>query len=686
MAAMPAKKTTVAVVGDVTVNWMLSLPDSVDGPAIELAWAWGTGHVAGLSASVGGAAELHRLALAATADVRPPVKVVGPRIPARVLTQPGDGTFAHSHTAWAPFRRSADQPGEKAWRIASYLGDEPPARGSAPAAVAGAGDSDVLAIVDMHLGFGDDPRCWPAGLHDGRRPRDVLLIASSPLARGPLWERLVERHADELTVFVLVEELRKDSLPVGYALSWEQVYRDVVDAVRGSDLAKARRVIVLTNLVGAVVIERDGPTRMLFHPRAQERDLVQYAPGRVIGYVQCVAAAVLREMVRSDDPDVEDAVHRGLTAARALHLAGYEPGPQAAGGLGLPLTTVARAIKGKPEGLSAVSISFESGGDHRILTEVLGESNLERIAERAAVEGPDKLLAGIPVETVGAWSSVDRDEIESMRSVRGIMAEYVNSWKGGKRLERPLSIAVFGPPGAGKSFAVKQIAGALLPGELKTLEFNLSQFHDPEELPASFHRVRDLVLQQYLPLVFWDEFDTALDGAPLGWLRHFLAPMQDGLFREAGAFHPIGPAVFVYAGGTCATLREFVTAGDEAAAKNAKKPDFLSRLRGFVNVYGPNQLGENDSAYLLRRAFLLRSLVTRKAPQTVSGGRLQIDAGVLRAFLRVDRYTHGARSLEAIIDMSALAGRPRFERASLPPRQQLALHVDARQFLELVRG
>ena len=197
--------------------------------------------------------------------------------------------------------------------------------------------------------------------------------------------------------------------------------------------------------------------------------------------------------------------------------------------------------------------------------------------------------------------------------------------------------------------------------------------------------MRDLVLQQYLPLVFWDEFDTPLGSAELGWLRHFLAPMQDGMFREAGAFHPIGPAIFVFAGGTSASLREFVTAGD-AGAKAAKKPDFLSRLRGFVNVYGPNPQDDEDSAHVLRRAFLLRSLLMRKAPQTVRDGRLQIDEGVLRAFLKIDRYTHGARSLEAIVDMSALAGRPRYERASLPPRQQLALHVDARQFLELVRG
>jgi len=683
---MPPRKT-VAVVGDVIIDWMLAVPDFAGGKGLEMAWVWGTGRAASLSAAAGGAAVARDLLAAVVKDARLPVRVVGPRVSPGALGRPGDAAFTRSHTAWMPFVRSLDQRDERAWRIAMYLGEEPARAGAGPTAVPAADGADALLVVDLRRGFADAPAAWPSGLRDGKPPREVVLLASSPLARGPLWDRLVERHADELAVVALIEDLRKDSLAVGYSLSWEQVYRDVVDAVRGSELGKAKRVVVLVGLLGVVIVERDGFTRLVFDPRAQERDLVGYAPGRVTGYLACLGAALLRETLASAHPDIEDAARRGLTAARTLHVAGYDTvGAAPAITLAFPLATAARALARKPEDLSAVTISFESGGDHRILSEVLGEANLERMAARAAVDGPDKLLAGIPIETVGAWSSVDRDEIESMRSVRGIMAEYVDHWKGGKRLERPLSIAVFGPPGAGKSFAVKQIAGALLPGELKTLEFNLSQFHDPEELPASFHRVRDLVLQQYLPLVFWDEFDTALGGAELGWLRHFLAPMQDGRFREAGSFRPIGPSIFVFAGGTCASLREFVTAGDDAAAKAAKKPDFLSRLRGFVNVYGPNPQDEEDSAYLLRRAFLLRSLLMRKAPQTVKDGRLQIDDGVLRAFLKVDRYTHGARSLEAIVDMSALAGRPRYERASLPPRQQLALHVDARQFLELVRG
>jgi hypothetical protein len=97
-------------------------------------------------------------------------------------------------------------------------------------------------------------------------------------------------------------------------------------------------------------------------------------------------------------------------------------------------------------------------------------------------------------------------------------------------------------------------------------------------------------------------------------------------------------------------------------------------------------LSQADSAYPLRRAFLLRSLLVQKAPQTVRDGRLSIDEGVLRAFLETERFIHGARSIEAIIDQSALAGKARFGRSSLPPADQLALHVNAEEFLGLVRG
>jgi hypothetical protein len=64
--------------------------------------------------------------------------------------------------------------------------------------------------------------------------------------------------------------------------------------------------------------------------------------------------------------------------------------------------------------------------------------------------------------------------------------------------------------------------------------------------------------------------------------------------------------------------------------------------------------------------------------------RLVIDPGVLRAFLEVRSYRHGARSLETITAMSTLHDKSRYERSALPAADQLDAHVDAREFLAIV--
>ena len=91
---------------------------------------------------------------------------------------------------------------------------------------------------------------------------------------------------------------------------------------------------------------------------------------------------------------------------------------------------------------------------------------------QVVLEGPEVALQGVPWGQFGALLTVDRQEIESYRSIRNLVGEYA----GQKQPPRPLSIAVFGTPGSGKSFGVTEMAKSLLPGQIEPITFNLSQF------------------------------------------------------------------------------------------------------------------------------------------------------------------------------------------------------------------
>ena len=61
---------------------------------------------------------------------------------------------------------------------------------------------------------------------------------------------------------------------------------------------------------------------------------------------------------------------------------------------------------------------------------------------------------------------------------------------------------------------------------------------------------------------------------------------------------------------------------------------------------------------------LLRSLIERKTPHLIDeNGEAQIDNGVLRALLKVPRYKHESRSMEAILEMSILTNAKKWEQA-----------------------
>lgn len=278
-------------------------------------------------------------------------------------------------------------------------------------------------------------------------------------------------------------------------------------------------------------------------------------------------------------------------------------------------------------------------------------------------------------------TAIDRREVEGIAAIHRLIAHYVDSGE-----SRPLSIAVFGPPGSGKSTAVKKIAESFGNKiDYRDLEFNLSQFTKVEELAEAFQEVQ--AKKGSCPLVFFDEFDCKFENNDFGWLKYFLAPMEDGKF---GKSKRLGPAILIFAGGTSFSFNAFSPKGpspnDERTVNfsRAKGPDFISRLSGHLNVIGIDPTDPEDGLYLLRRAVLIREFLTLNKAVDSGGAAKVDDHRVLQAILHAPSYRYGGRSLRMLIN--ACMGADGFlRRCNIPATHELDMMVDSKSFLAMLR-
>ncbi|KAK4204779.1 hypothetical protein QBC40DRAFT_329229 [Triangularia verruculosa] len=311
------------------------------------------------------------------------------------------------------------------------------------------------------------------------------------------------------------------------------------------------------------------------------------------------------------------------------------------------------------------------------------------------------------------------------------------------------------PEGCG--FVKRFLDDELGPSNFKTFHFKFQPGHEYSDLADLFLEIQQSGTKT-LPVVFLEDFDAVLgnSGELLGWLKSFLAPMQDGKFAHIGDIKPLGRAIFFFVNKNSDSTQVFLGQQYPEAFALAKGPDFMSRLRGHVltssglpgsrnmmsdladvirgytqgnesrplslgifrdtviqavesdttdpgcefarlvtgrsvDIQGPNKVDESDEMFVIRRAILLRSLLDR-----FPHGKLEVDNQVLNAMLGVERFKHGARSLQQILSMSKLPDRevvaddqkPTLKPLTpdhLPADSQLTLHVDPLLFKSWVK-
>jgi hypothetical protein len=706
-AEMPGLKQIV-ISGDITIDWNLIFFQG----SHDTSTLWSASNIARACPQPGGAAMLAELMkfLCPGMLSRTAIHLIPPQLPEEPISS-GDQHFNHSYAIW----ENQGEKEKKGWRVSQFLGIDP---ATVPEDQPGQADperADLVLLDDSNLGFRHQPQRWPKAIRNVQNMPWVLLKLSYKVAEGELLDYLANTCPERVIAVVAAEDLRLSNAQISRGLSWERIAQDTLWELSYNPslslLAKCAHVIVSYQTDGAVLLshnENGLNCQLIFDPNTIENSWSAGFKGGMVGYNTCLAAALARSLLAAGEPGASlptlltEGTRAGLSAMRTLHSKGYQNGngkPQEAH-IAFPYELIAANIEQPtfkyglsevrdPLGVLSRAGERASQAPRSSLFTILSQQccgDLVSMARNIVVRGPEKALENVPLGRFGKLLTVDRSEIESYRTIAALVQEYINQ----EKADKPVSIAVFGAPGAGKSFGIKEIANSLS-DRIKEVTFNLSQMNSPSDLIGALHQVRDEALRGKIPLVFWDEFDTSLNGTPLGWLRYFLAPMQDGAFLEGQVTHPIGRAIFIFAGGTCERMEDFGAKLNEDPKENdklfraVKGPDFKSRLKGFINILGPNpQKGVYDPYFIIRRAILLNSLLHRLTPQFFTP-TLQMDDPLLDAFLEVGAYLHGVRSMESIIAMSQLSGKTRFERSCLPPVTQLNLHVRGWEFMARVQ-
>lgn len=716
-------KPWIQVCGDPTVDWFRIHNDDVVVRGGVYYWQKQDERSAvRLSSKPGGSALV--MELLQTVLTSDKARVEGVAIDEELLNRPKDGRITTSWTSWREFPNPGL--GQGSYRLADWHEFEP---GEWDYSVALTGYPDLLVIWDSNLGFRSYQENWPEILtspQPDQEPEHIIykLGQYNDGQPNPLLDRIVQLgYNQSTTIITSLSDLRACAVKVGISLSWERMLEEVVQAVYSPNCPfidkkgtlKYQQVIIPVGNSAAIIVNSNANI-LIFDRSGQEGDFAEEFPGQIIGDNTCIVVALAANWAENRaHTDWIQACYEGVELARYLQIHGYDVVDKGNHKhLEFPYRTIAAAYRNlqmsgvvqkdfiyndKIHNLGIFvdesNIALKQSGSWTILENALLKNQpggqllpdyqsimaVNECACDIVVRGPRAALLDVPIETIGGWYSADRQEIEGVRSVSNAMKDYLKQ----KNPQTPLCVAVFGPPGSGKSFAIKEIAKGLGIEADAQLTFNLSQFESPRELQTAFHQICDLNLRGKMPLVFWDEFDTPCEGHPLGWLRYFLSPMQDGEFSDQGLTHPLGSGIYVFAGATRYSYEEF-RSGNLNEDRNAKKPDFISRLRAYINIRGinanPNTI--EDRLYMVRRAFILRQYLEANVPQIQNQDHFEIEAGVLDGFLMVTNYRYGTRSLENLLKMSSLADKRKYELSSLPPDHIIEMHTNLKEFHDLV--
>lgn len=244
--------------------------------------------------------------------------------------------------------------------------------------------------------------------------------------------------------------------------------------------------------------------------------------------------------------------------------------------------------------------------------------------------------------TLGDYYTLDQQHINDIRAVAANIRAYAKD----PSRERPLNILMLASPGAGKSHFINCLAQSLETEGIRSHTYNMTAMERNEDLAHPLDAARNLKVQDHLPLLFLDEFDSSPDNyatlLPLLW---------DGDIHLGHRDLKLGKVIIVLAGSKAdlptiiSTARSMQSKGDDEAP-DSKLVDLLSRINGGeILIPGLDDVDAGRDRRIDKICIAIGLLKRRFGAQLDSAPR-----SLLR-FIATTQFRYGVRSIAHLIDI-----------------------------------
>jgi hypothetical protein len=267
---------------------------------------------------------------------------------------------------------------------------------------------------------------------------------------------------------------------------------------------------------------------------------------------------------------------------------------------------------------------------------------VEKIINRAGGEDVIDLVKPFAISSrlLGDYVTLDWPHDQAIRQVRREISEYAAD----RSRRRPLNIMMHAEPGSGKSHLVKSLAASITSHDVVAINYNMAVLQSIEDFLQPLDSVRNVKVQDKLPILFLDEFDSDSSRYPL-----LLPLMWDGELNIAHRNLKLGKLVIILAGSSKDIHKAMLDAKgmfDKPAVAEGKLIDLVSRINGGEVEIPSLDLEEPGRDRRADKVCLTISLLKSRF-----GPELELIPVSLLRFVATTKFRYGVRSLAHLIDL-----------------------------------